>query len=190
MKPCAACPFRPDSPMGLWEPAHYLAIAYLGSVRTPLPVHFPSMNCHAWNPLVNPHLRREDSKPCGGWARSLYVTESFRLRLCLPGYPDADDGEPVLTPEEMARLNGLDMDRLPPLEWQPDTPGYEGDYLGWAQSVIELWHALNADPGLAREYVVSGSPLDVGAQFSDVVRSMGFEKAKGLYQRAGLWSEE
>jgi len=30
MKPCKSCPFQPDALLGLWEPAHYLLIAYLG----------------------------------------------------------------------------------------------------------------------------------------------------------------
>jgi hypothetical protein len=180
MKPCSSCPFQPSALRGLWSPAHYLLIAYLGSVRdfteqSDIP---RSMGCHKFNGVVG---QAPGGKPprCGGWVRA--ARDSFPLRMKMPWMSEAelaelDDGIAVLTPEDMARLNGLDMARLPPLAWEPGDARYPRP-ADWVRAVVELRVRLELDPEHARTFVVPGSPLDIGVDDDDIRAALGDEAA-------------
>lgn len=187
MKPCKACPFRPDAPHGLWSPAHYLAIAYLGSVRDPIPALMVSvMGCHQWNGVVHDKLKLQDAPICGGWVRAAHDSLAVRLRLHTPAYADAFDGEPVLSPEGMARANGLDVDRLPPLHY--DRERYE-TFDAWAAEVLSVRARCMADEEYARSFVLADSPLANGPDFEDVVAAFDPEAVVRMYAHNGLLSD-
>jgi len=175
MKPCKSCPFRSDAPRGLWDPAHYLAIAYLGSTS----VSAWSMGCHQYGPQGPKETRGKDGPPCGGWIRAASDSPGVRISVLMGGQPsECFDGTPVLSPEEMARANGLDVDRLPPLEWTPEYGEQSGQSpTDWASEVHDLRAAILDNPELAHEYVVPGSPLDEGPTYSQIEEALGTEAA-------------
>ncbi len=179
-RPCKSCPFQPTAFRGLWHPSHYLLIAYLGSVRDWIPgCEQLAMNCHQ-----RPGNRSAAGR-CGGWARA--ARES--LPVCIGvafGKIDQDayDDTPVLSPEEMARVNGLDMARIPPLSWSPDDPRYPS-HDAWVDAIIDLRAKLEADPEHARSYVLPGSPLDVGPSPDEVVEALG-PKLAAVYASTAL----
>lgn len=181
MKPCRACPFLKDAPPGLWEPAHYLLIAYLGSVRSYVDKRDARMmGCHKFNGVVGP--KPEHPPLCGGWLRAaqdgIALTLALRMgRLDAEAAEEMDDGVPVLSVEEMARVNGLDVDRLPPLDWSPDVRDRYPHPDDWAREVHDLRSRLERDPAAAREFVVPGSPLDVGVSDKVVAEALGQEAA-------------
>ena len=62
--------------------------------------------------------------------------------------------------ESMLRFNGLDVDALPPLK-QPPPYTLEG-MVAWQQSLAKLQADINADPELARAYILPLSPMYFG----------------------------
>ena len=171
MKPCKSCPFRPDSLPGLWSPAHYIGIAYLGSADIP----GPSMGCHSFNGMVNPALSAEKPPLCGGWVRAARDSVQIRLAVMFGGQDEDEcfDSEAVMSPEEMARQNGVDVDMLPPLRYDPTRyPGATG-MAEWASEIIALRNQLHEDPESAWEYVLPGSPLDIGVSESQIAEALG-----------------
>lgn len=194
VKPCASCPFLPSAPTGFWHPSHYLLIAYLGSVRTPVESMDASyrMGCHKHNSVIQPD--RSGVPPrCGGWLRAardaIAVQIPLRLgRLSPEELRDLEDDVLVLSPEEMARANGLDLARLPPLDWNPADPRYP-TFRDWAVAVLVLRTQLADDPELAREYVVPGSPLDRSVSQEEVERALGPAAAE-RYARSSACSNE
>ncbi len=173
MKPCKSCPFNPDAVRGVWHPAHYLLIAYLGSIKVFIgEFRLETMGCHHWNGALH------DPKPgpmphCGGWIRagkdSFTMTMLRRLgRLPMDETLEIEDGTPVLSPEDMARLNGLDMSRIPPLDYDPDDGRY-ASYDAWRDQVVELREKLREDPDYARTFVLPGTPLDINVDDEDAV---------------------
>ena len=176
MKPCSSCPFKKEAVRGLWHPAHYLAIAYLGSADVP----GGSMGCHKFNGVVNDKLTPEKSPPCGGWIRAARDAVNVRIRVATGGIDPNEpfDGEEVLSVVEMARVNGLDVDRLPPLTWNPESGVRHVD---WVRSIIDLKARLTADPELARDYIVPGSPLDIGVSPAQVAEALGAEAARAYF---------
>lgn len=186
MKPCKSCPFRPDALSGLWHPAHYLAIAYLGSADVPGLIT-TSMGCHQWNGVVSDARQPEDTPLCGGWIRAANGTINMRLKM-LSGRADPDevfDDEPRLSVEEMARVNGLDMDRLPPLRWDQTTAERYADPEEWMSAVLALRQACLDDPDIAFGYVVPGSPLANGVDRDEVAAVMGDEVAARYFDDGG-----
>lgn len=180
MKPCSSCPFQPTAVRGLWHPAHYLLIAYLGSVRdfSDLSDFSMSMGCHKFNGVVKPNHAGHTPR-CGGWVRA--ARDSFAIRMKLRRMSRAeiaemDDGAEVLSPEEMARVNGLDLDRLPPLAYIPGDNRYPTPD-AWIRAVVELRAKLDADKEYAREFIVPGSPLDIGVDDDDIIAALGDEAA-------------
>lgn len=185
MKPCKNCPFRPRAPLGMWHPVEYLLVAYLGSVKTytePRDI-FSTMGCHEFNGITR--VGAEASPRCGGWLRaardSLPLTMQARLGKLTQGeLAEMEDGAHVLSPEDMARANGLDVDRLPPLEWAPGDERYP-TLDDWSMAVLDLRERLRADPEHARTYVIPGSPLDVGTS-DEVIRGCFGEEALQRYK--------
>lgn len=188
MKPCKSCPFQPSAVRGLWHPAHYLLIAYLGSVvdyTEPGDVN-RSMGCHRFNGVVQPNPTGATPR-CGGWIRAARDSIPLRMSLMLRGRTwtpqeraELDDGAEVLSPEEMARVNGLDMARLPPLSWTPGDPRYPHPD-DWKRAVVELRVRIEADEEYARTFVVPGSPLDIGVDDEDIRAALG-DTAADRYQ--------
>ncbi len=183
MKPCKSCPFMPTALPGLWDAAHYLAIAYLGSADVPRLIG-TRMGCHQWNG----HLSKDRSAPvptCGGWVRAARNT-SLAIRYGVyVGSIDAadvqDEGVQVLTPEDMLRQNGIDVDRLPPLQWSPAAAARWGSHDEWSKTVLDLRAQMLADPSLAREYVLPGSPLSIGVTRDQVAEFMGEAAARAYF---------
>lgn len=188
MKPCRSCPFRPKAQRGLWVPAHYLLIAYLGSVEDFVaPGAHPSMGCHKSNEVMSGLFRTPPkSKWCGGWIRA--ARNSMAARIAAFDMPAAEreemqDRVAVLTPSEMARVNGLDMDRLPPLAWPYGSSRYP-TFDSWRDEILELRRRLVADPDYAQTFVVPGSPLDVGATPDQVRDALGVRAARRYAEAA------
>ena len=180
MKPCKACPFRPDAPHGLWAAAHYLAIAYLGSVTDPIPELLgQSMGCHEWNGRLSPNRQPEDTPRCGGWVRAARDSLNVRLAMAFSGLDPEEvyDDTPVLSPRDMAEANGLDVGLLPDLHYDP---GSGQTYDEWKDGIVALRQAVLDDPTVALDYVVPGSPLALGVERDDVVRAFG-EAAASTY---------
>jgi len=183
MKPCKSCPFNRESLPGMWEAAHYLGIAYLSCADTPA-VMQARMGCHQWNGTVHPSRQPEDTPLCGGWMRA--ARESLAIRIAMTfGKADPDevyDDLPVMSPEEMCRINGFDMDRLPPLKWDPRThrdryPTYQD----WETEVVELRDSIMEDPSVALDYVLDDSPLSRGVTREEVASVMGEDVARAYY---------
>lgn len=183
MKPCKSCPFNRESLPGMWEAAHYLGIAYLSCADTPRLIS-ARMGCHQWNGIVHPSRQPGDTPLCGGWMRA--ARESLAIRMAMfSGRADpaeVHDDTPVMTPEEMCRANGFDMDRLPPLKWDPRIhrdryPTYQD----WETEVVELREAIMDDPQVAFEYVLDGSPLALGVTREKVAAAMGEDVACAYY---------
>lgn len=178
MKPCKSCPFLPESQLGLWSAAHYLLIAYLGSVRDFVEGAVEtSMGCHQHNGILRP----APAKPprCGGWLRAARDSYGLTIRSRL-GMLDAaeraemNDAIFVLSPEDMARLNGLDMSRLPPLA------APIGKYAEWRAEVEALKQRLREDPSYADTFVLPGSPLALGVTADQIEAALG-SRAADLY---------
>ena len=189
MKPCKSCPFQPSAVRGLWHPAHYLLIAYLGSVKSfvNLESFSLSMGCHQFNGVVRPNPTGATPR-CGGWVRAARDSFSLTMRLrsgklSRAERAEMEDGEAVLSPEEMARVNGLDMDRLPPLEWTPGDPRYPHPD-DWTRASVELRARIEADKEYARTFVVPGSPLDLGVDDDAIRAALGDEAADRYQERA------
>lgn len=178
MKPCKNCPFLPQAPLGMWHPVEYLLIAYLGSVKTfvePRDIN-STMGCHEFNGITR-ETATQSGPRCGGWIRSakssFSLTMQSRLgKISKPELAEMGDGILVFSPEEMARANGLDVDRLPPLEWLPGDERYPtvGD---WMLAVQGLRTKLREDPEYARVFVVPGSPLDRGTSEAVIRKCFG-----------------
>lgn len=185
MKPCSSCPFQPDAPRGLWHPAHYLLIAYLGSVRDFVDpgTLFRSMGCHKFNGIVGKNPAGPPPR-CGGWVRAAHDSLKVTLDRRAGRTEDDDDTTTaVLSPEEMAYYNGLDVERLPPLSFDPRGTRY-ATYNDWQAAHIELRAKLEADPEYAREFVVPGSPLDIGISDEAVRAALGDNAADRYGRRA------
>lgn len=156
-KPCKTCPFRPDAPLGVWHPAAYLGIAYLGSIPEVVGVQsLRGMACHQ-----GLRLREKDPEaelpPCRGWMRAAPDSAALRIRRGLGYLPDeAADDYPVLSPEEMAQRNGLH--RLPPLVWAEGDPVYPTLW-AWQAAVQGIWDLLAEKENYAYAWVAPGSPL-------------------------------
>jgi len=185
VKPCKNCPFQPHAPLGMWHPVEYLLVAYLGSTVTfvePRDI-FSTMGCHEFNGVTR--IGVGASPRCGGWLRaaqrSFPLTMQARFGKITRGeLAEMEDGTPVLSPEDMARANGLDVDRLPPLEWVPGDERYP-TLDDWTAAVLDLRKRLRSDPEHARTYVIPGSPLD--ARVSDeVIRGCFGEEALQRYK--------
>ena len=159
MKPCGSCPFRRSAIRGLWVPDHYLRIAYLGSAET---LGAPTMGCHKHNKRP-----AEEVPLCSGWLRSA-GRRNIAVRLyILTGKLDPAETErapDVMSPEEMVRVNGLDLSRLPPLRWSPDLGV---TYEEWTEAHAALRRQLRDDPDLAWTYVLPDSPLARGVRLDD-----------------------
>lgn len=187
MKPCKSCPFQPTAKLGLWDPAHYLLIAYLGSVREfvePSDLS-TSMGCHQFNGVVRPNPSGATPR-CGGWVRAAFDSFAMRMarsRMTPAELAELDDDAAVLSPEDMARLNGLDMRRVPPLSWNPGDRRYPTQE-SWRHAVSKLRASLTRNPRLARTYVVPGSPLDIGVSDEDIREALGDEAAERYAARA------
>lgn len=187
MKPCSSCPFAPESPPGLWHPAHYLLIAYLGSLKgfAEGSDAFRSMGCHKFNGIVG-KAPAGTAVRCGGWVRA--ARESFPVqmltkfgRFSQTEIDEMHDGCSVLSPIEMARINGLDVDRLPPLEWTPELRDRYPHPDDWIQEVVELRVRIELDKEYARTFVVPGSPLDMGVSDETIRAALG-DKAADRYE--------
>lgn len=183
MKPCKSCPFSHESLPGMWEAAHYLAIAYLGSAN-----HHSLMNttmgCHQWNGIVKPGLSRESGERCGGWLRAAKHTSLSIHLLAMTGkvsMDDLTDDIEVMSPAEMAAAQGLDMERLPPLDWAGPTDRYP-TYGDWEAELLTLRATILSDPSVALAYVLPGSPLDVGVTYEQVAAHIGDDAARRYFQ--------
>lgn len=122
------------------------------------------MGCHQWNGNYNPSRLPKDSPPCGGWVRVAQDSVAVRL-LVLSGRvgpEDLDDKLVDLFPDvqTMLRVNGIDVDALPPL--RPPFPPEQDLLQKWIGSVIALRERLEKDPDLAYAYVLPGSPTSFG----------------------------
>lgn len=160
MKPCKSCPFRRDARHGLWSPAHYLLIAYLGSADM---VGVTTMGCHQFNGKSNKGFEPEIPPLCGGWIRAARYTVAVKIAIYVRGEIGEDevygDECDVMSPEEMARVNGIDLDNpeIPPLRWSHESGE---SYLDWLSRHQTLREKLQKDPEYARRFVLPGSPLD------------------------------
>jgi hypothetical protein len=184
MKPCACCPFRADAPLGIWEASHYLAIAYLGSADIgELAVRV--MGCHRFNGVMHPKLLPEKSPVCGGWARAARNTPAIRLAAMMGrvSISDLEDTEGILSPEAMAERNGLDLERLPPLTWRPGLRAWP-NWSDWVSHTIELRSAVLDNPQIALDYVLPGSPLDLGVSRDTVRKHLGENMVRSMGERA------
>lgn len=176
MKPCDSCPFRKTALLGLWHPAHYLLIAYLGSVRDFVDESALTerMGCHKFGGALRREHEIENPPLCAGWLRG--APRSFAVKVAVAmGRVTCEDlvrDREVMSPETMAEVNGLDMARLPPLSWSPGDPRYPtfGD---WTRTVQDLRTRLKADPEYARTFVIPGSPLDIGVNNEQVRGALG-----------------
>lgn len=185
MKPCAACPFLSAAPAGFWSPAHYLLIAYLGSVEAFVEADdiVRSMGCHKFNSVLTP---KPGSVPrCGGWIRaarnSFAVQMAQRLgRMSDDEVEESYDDTPVMTPEAMLAQNGFDMTKVPPLRWARGDARYPSA-LDWEAAVRELREELRADPEAARRYLVPGGPCDREVTDAEVRKVLG-ELAAARYR--------
>jgi hypothetical protein len=188
MKPCKSCPFHTETLAGMWEPAHYLGVAYLMCLDHADVIH-ESMGCHQWNGKVNEKLTQEDSPICGGWMRSAKGTLAMRLKFAFDKADPAEahDGFPVMTPEEMMRHNGFDMDKLPPLKWESHNPAHRARYPSygdWETEVLALRAAVRADPEVAREYALPGGPLETVTR-EEIAAFIGEEVTARCYGEDG-----
>jgi hypothetical protein len=166
MKPCKSCPFRRDARHGLWSPAHYLLIAYLGSADTP-PSPVPTMGCHQFNGKSNkafepeiPPMFSTGRDLCGGWIRAARDSIAVRIAVMVRGeIDDVYDGYDVMSPEEMARVNGIDLDNpeIPPLRWSHESGE---SYFDWLSRHRTLREKIQKNQEYARRFVLPGSPLD------------------------------
>lgn len=182
MKPCKSCPFSPQALPGLWSPAHYLLIAYLGSADH---VSFigKTMGCHQWNGVTRPGLSPKDSPACGGWVRAARTT-SLALRVAAAyGRIDMadlnDNRTAVLTPAAMLEINGFDMTRIPPLTWSPDDSRYP-TYGHWEAALLAIVAEVSDNPEAAGSYVLPGSPLASPISRDAVAATLG-EAAAARY---------
>jgi len=175
MKPCKSCPFRKDSRHGLWSAAHYLLVAYLQSADIP---SLPSMGCHQYNGKVKPSLKAEVSPYCGGWIRAAKDNVAIGIRVAF-GRIDNDeihDGYDVMSPEEMAKTNGIDMTRVPALRFDHRNQDVQS-YVEWLNEHTELRNRLRADPEYARTFIVPGSPLANPPGQAEVDEIFGIDNA-------------
>ena len=182
MKPCKSCPFSPDALPGLWEPAHYLLIAYLGSTDLLTSGPLRSMGCHQWNGVISEKRKDTDAPRCGGWIRSARDAMAIQLLVRL-GRIDGDeteDGTPVLTPEQMLESNGFDMSRIPPRKFDHRDKRY-ASYQEWESAILTLRAALTDSPDFARTFVKPGSPLDVGVTREQVAAFGGEQMAQAYF---------
>jgi len=185
VRPCKSCPFRADTLLGLWEAAHYVAIAYLGSADNPL-LAADTMGCHKWNGIVDARRKPENSPVCGGWIRAARDAPVIRL-LAIRGRidpGDLDDMDGILSVEEMARNNGIDTDKLPPLRWRPRLEGWP-DPQAWMEAIVTLRKQILAQPELALQYVIPGSPLDRRPTEAQICAALGTHAAEA-YCAKGL----
>jgi hypothetical protein len=158
-----------------------LAIAYLGSADCAAQMQ-ESMGCHQWNGHVNESRQPADTPLCGGWIRAARGTIAVRLRL-IAGSVDVEDIMDLggtMSVEEMARVNGLDVDRLPPLAYDHLSDRY-ASHAEWTNAVVTLRQAILATPDLAWEYVIPGSPLAEGVDRDQVAAAMGEEAASRYF---------
>lgn len=187
MKPCSSCPFSPTAPLGLWHPAHYLEIAYLGSVDTYVEqadLH-TAMACHKANDVLQPE-RKGPLPLCGGWLHA--APDSFRARGACARHQidlETDSRVSVLSPREMMARNGFDLPRLPPLRWMIGEDARYPEFTGWASAVVSLRRALRRNPDLAWGFVLPGTPLARGARGEDLLIAFGPEGARRYRQSQG-----
>lgn len=57
-KPCEACPYRRDTPVGIWSDAEYADLARADSD----PMRGNTYGCH-----LNSVRSKDDAQPCAGW---------------------------------------------------------------------------------------------------------------------------
>lgn len=190
MKPCSSCPFRADAQVGLWEPAHYLLIAYLGSLSDPVPAVFGmTMGCHKYNEVLQPGFRGQPPM-CTGWLLAAPDAQSIRFAAILGRLSPEEQAAvfgaarstEVLSPEEMLRVNGFDMDRIPPRSWSKNDPRYP-TFDAWAGEVTALATKLRRRPATAWEYVLPGSPLHRGVSPEQVEQALGPAAARRYTKR-------
>lgn len=162
MKPCKSCPFRRDARHGLWEPAHYLLIAYLGSADGAGPIR--TMACHQFNGKTKRSIDPKIPPPCVGWVRAARHTVAARIVVYVRkqiGEKEVygEDCREIMSPEEMARVNGIDLDHpeIPPLQWKHESGE---SYFDWLSRHQTLREKLEKDAEYARKFVLPGSPLD------------------------------
>ena len=120
---------------------------------------------------------------CGGWIRAARDSIAVRIAVMVRGEIGEDDlydGYDVMSPEEMARVNGIDLDNpeIPPLRWSHKSGE---SYSDWVSRHRKLREKLQKDPEYARRFVLPGSPLDnpptpeeIDAIFGE--RRHGYEK--------------
>ncbi len=105
-KPCAACPYRRDTPTGVWSPEEYERL--LANDGHDMGATY---GCH-----LNSARPESEGEPCAGWLadQKRRGVPSIRLRMVLMTTPDAatlyekiDDKDPSLygSIEEMVRAN-------------------------------------------------------------------------------------
>ncbi len=184
MKPCKSCPFSLKALPGLWSAEHYIVIAYLGSANIADLAHV-SMGCHQWNGVCHPGLSPDDAPKCGGWLRAARHTSiAIRLGVILGRIDPREllDGEAVLDPVAMLRQQGVDVDRLPPLEWKRPTARYPTQG-AWERDFMRLYRAMRADPRIAEDYVLPGSPLARGVTYDQVAAHLGRDIADRYFTR-------
>lgn len=166
MKPCANCPFLPSAPLGAWHPAEYLRVAYLGSVGSYADDADTNtvMNCHKSSRVCSGG-RPVKPKVCGGWIRAAHDSFPLKIAAWIGRISRAERAEAVsddvavLSPVEMARANGLDVDRLPPLDWSIEVMDRYPTPQDWQRAISELRERVRLDPEYARTFVLPGSPL-------------------------------
>lgn len=183
--PCSSCPFRRDAQVALWEPAHYLLIAYLGSATDPVPSLLgASMGCHKYNEVIQPGFNGRPPM-CAGWL--LAAPDALYLRIVQRVHGiDTDassEGVDILSPEEMLRVNGFDMERIPPRGWRLGDPRYP-TFGHWSNEVAALAEQLRRDPDAAWEYVLPGSPLRRGVSPEQVQKALGAAAALRYAKKA------
>jgi len=95
-QPCKSCPFRRDTPVGIWDWGHYVQLRR-GDTD---PLNGALFACHQYR-LLSP----SEQRPCAGWLldQRRRGVPSIRLRLALGNNPaaqalfeDARDGGHVL----------------------------------------------------------------------------------------------
>lgn len=178
MKPCKNCPFLSKSPLGLWHPVEYLLVAYLGSVQDFVELRDlgSSMGCHQYNGITQEKPAGESPR-CGGWLRAAKGSFTLQMQARMGKISEAElaemeDGTPVMSPEELAAANGLDLEWLPPLRWRPGDPRYPTPS-DWMSAIQDLRAQLREEPELAYTFVVPGSPLDRKTKDEDIRRAFG-----------------
>lgn len=172
-KVCRSCPFRKDALAGLWQPAHYIGIAYLMSCEVPAQAGI--MLCHKGNEVLSPNLEKSKRPVCAGWVKSAH-TISMMMGM-MRGEIDPkirEEKTPVMSPVEMLESNGIDSSMLPPIQWSREywnktrkTPDE------WADEIDALKKELNEAPLLAWRFVKKDSPLHKKVDRKTVVERCG-----------------